>query len=55
VVKPNDPHQLSTTFQYIYNDFMVNKKPFINSSREVAVNLFAKDIILEKYFKLFEQ
>jgi hypothetical protein len=34
---------------------MVNKKPFINSSREVAVNLFAKDIILEKYFKLFEQ
>lgn len=53
VVNPNNPYELSRIFQKIYLDFICKKKPFINSSREVAINLFSKNIILEKFSRLF--
>lgn len=54
VVKPNDPYELSAIFQKIYLNFITNNEPLINSSREVAVNLFSKEKILEKYLSLFK-
>lgn len=52
VVKPNDPIELKNTFMKAYNS-----KDIIADigarSRKTAVNIFAKDIILEKYYNLF--
>jgi glycosyltransferase involved in cell wall biosynthesis len=53
VVKPNDPYDLSVIFQKIYLGFITKNESFTNSSREVAINLFSKEMILEKYLSLF--
>lgn len=51
-IDPGNPKKLCSLFETIYNDHYTNKVS-LNSSRKIAVELFAKKVILEKYNNLF--
>lgn len=54
VVPPNTPALLTETFEKIYKEYKENQKFNLNDPREVATKYFSKEIILEKYCKLFD-
>jgi glycosyltransferase involved in cell wall biosynthesis len=55
VTEPNNPQILNKLFDKIYKEcFVENKKNIINS-RNIALEHFSKEIILNKYFNLFNK
>ncbi|WP_431243060.1 glycosyltransferase family 4 protein [Flavobacterium sp. P21] len=53
VVDPEDFNSLAVTFENIYREKVQNNFINIKSSRDIAVNLYSKNIILEKFANLF--
>ena len=53
IVEPNNPLLLSSFFQNIYNEKIENDFSNVMSSREVAINIYSKQIILERFASLF--
>lgn len=54
VAEPNNPVLLANLFESIYKDKVVNNFSEVEDSRQVAVNIYAKKIILEKFVNLFD-
>lgn len=52
-VIPNNPILLNDLFLEIYGEFIENNWNNISNPREIALKLFAKEIILNKYCRLF--
>lgn len=55
VIEPNNPVKLSCLFEDIYTEYEKNKKFTKSNSREIAENIFSKNIILNMYSDLFQE
>ena len=55
VTEPNNPQILNKLFDKIYKECFIENKKNIMNSRNIALEHFSKEIILNKYFNLFNK
>ena len=55
VAEPNNPKMLNKLFDKIYKECVTENKKNIVNSRDIALEHFSKEIILNKYFNLFNK
>jgi glycosyltransferase involved in cell wall biosynthesis len=55
VAEPNNPKILNKLFDKIYKECVTENKKNIVNSRDIALEHFSKEIILNKYFNLFNK
>lgn len=53
-IAPDNPEKLAEMFEKIYIEMQSDRKNELNDSRKIAIQFFSKEVIMEKYHKLFD-
>jgi glycosyltransferase involved in cell wall biosynthesis len=53
-VAPDNSAKLAEMFEQIYFEMQSDRRNYLNNPRSIAIQYFSKEIVLEKYHKLFD-